>query len=83
MSIEVMALNGVVVFKTTGDHFTGMNSREAHEHVQKVLEAIDSAQGFEEAMAGKITTPVNCPRCKARGIKPSHVCGARKRKVNR
>ena len=83
MTIEVMAINGVVVFKTKGDHFTGMNSREAHEHVQKVLEAIDNPSGVEQAMAGQITTPVYCPRCHARDVKPSHVCGARKRKAKK
>lgn len=81
MTIEVMAINGVVVFKTKGDHFTGMNSREAHEHVQKVLEAINSAQGFEEAMAGKVRDFVGCPNCKARNITPAHKCGGRKRKT--
>ena len=71
-----MSINGVVVLQTPGDHFTGMNVREAHEHVQAVLEAINSASGFEEAMAGKVAPPT-CPRSKARNIMPGHECRAR------
>jgi hypothetical protein len=74
MSIKVMAINGVVAFQTKGDHFTGMSIREAHEHVQAVLEAINSAQGFGDAMAGKVKMTRDCPRCKARAITPRHVC---------
>lgn len=74
MPIKVYSLNDVVVFQTKGDHFTGMNIREAHEHVQSVLEAIDSAQGFREAMAGEVRNWIDCPNCKARNYTPSHVC---------
>lgn len=72
--LRVVAINGLVVFHTKGDHFTGMNVREAHEHVTAVLEAINSASGFEEAMAGKVKTPDTCSRCKARNITPRHRC---------
>lgn len=69
-----MAINGVIAFQTKGDHFTGMNIREAHEHVNTVLQAIEQAQGFQDAMAGLIKTPTDCPRCKARNVTPRHVC---------
>lgn len=67
----------VLVIKPNGDHqqrFIGLNIREAHDLVTDLLEVIESAQGFQDAMAGKVQTPTDCRNCKARNITPRHVC---------
>lgn len=69
-----MAINGIVAFQTKGDHFEGMSPRQAQDHVTRILEAIEQAQGFQDAMDGKVKNTRDCPRCKARAITASHVC---------
>lgn len=79
MTIKIEAVNDVVVLilPPKGDHqqrFEGMSVREAHDHVNAVLQAIESASGFEHAMSGGVKNPSYCPNCGARNITPRHVC---------
>lgn len=76
--VEVRSLNDqvVLIIAPHGDHkqqFIGYGIRGAHELVTEILEAINSAQGHEDAMAGRVTPPM-CPLCKSRNIMPGHEC---------
>ena len=77
--MKAYSLNESVVIElpASGDHqqrFIGLTVRQAHEHVTSLLEAINSAQGHEDAMSGRVQDIRSCPRCRARNITPRHKC---------
>ena len=76
-TIEYFAVNGAVVAKITisgHEHFVASNVHGAHDQLVNLSEAIGNAQGQEDALTGKVKTPTDCPRCKARNVTPRHVC---------
>lgn len=77
--IKATSINDVVVLEISpkGDHklrFERLSVSEAHELVMQVLEAIDGAQGFKDAMDGNVSKMSRCPTCKARNVTAGHAC---------
>lgn len=80
MTIKPISVHGNVVLVTNAEARVDLRSyhnltiAEAHELLVELSEAIGQAQGFKDALEGKVSDVKSCRTCGSRNITQNHKC---------